>query len=274
MDENIPVCISYNKPFNEFLTPAGNSIKTWDLFTGRLKLVFEEVVPPIATPVISASAVGKDNFPEITAFQLDHAGRRYAVGDSSGRIIIMSHLNGAPMKSLTSHNTEVSIIIFFPEMSQIISAGHDNFVMVHDDSQLRDSRLLRKLDLRLRPTLLASSSFIKRVMSRDVPPMLIQKEVTAQSGPPPSGMSKEREKSKDAMSQDAITEDNKEALSSQQNVGMGGSAATSKGFSTRRTSFQENMFKSTLGGKERETAHHPNYMTQEFQIRAADVLTE
>ena len=89
--------LAYNRTFNEFLTPAGNTIKTWDLFTGRLKLLFQDVVPPL----LGKAPVGRDSAPEITAFSLDHAGRRYAVGDSTGRILILSHLNGATMKSLT-----------------------------------------------------------------------------------------------------------------------------------------------------------------------------
>ncbi len=118
VDESVPITIAYNRPFNELLTPAGNLIKTWDIFTGRLKLVFQDVVPPLpTTAAASTSALVKDIAPEITAFSLDHAGRRYAVGDSSGRIIIISHLNGAPMKNLTPHTSEVSFVLFFPEMA-------------------------------------------------------------------------------------------------------------------------------------------------------------
>ena len=58
-------------------------------------------------------------------------------------------------------------------------------------------------------------------------------------------MSKERERSKEGASHDVTIDDNKEPPNSLHNVG-GMSVATSKGFSTRRTSFHEMNFKSNV----------------------------
>ena len=87
VDETVPVDIGYNRAFDEFVTPANTSIKTWDIFTGKIKRVYQDVT----------------NAREITAFAIDHPCKRYAVGDFSGNTSIINHINGAFIKQLSSH---------------------------------------------------------------------------------------------------------------------------------------------------------------------------
>lgn len=77
-----------------FVTAAGNKIKIWSALNGDIDKIYIDITPF-----------------EITALALDTLKKRMIVGDSNGNVSLHNVLNGARIKMLTKHNSEIIHII-------------------------------------------------------------------------------------------------------------------------------------------------------------------
>jgi len=91
-------------------------VKIWDAVTGAIKVVITH----------------KDA--EITDFCFDDRGRKLFVSDHLGKIHVYHSSTGCLVKKLTSHNKEVSGMIYCQGDKNIITVSWDRSIAVHDES--------------------------------------------------------------------------------------------------------------------------------------------
>jgi hypothetical protein len=77
-----------------FITAAGNRVKIWSALNGDIDKIYIDITSY-----------------EITALALDSLKKRMILGDCAGNLSVHNVLNGAKLKSLTKHNTEIASII-------------------------------------------------------------------------------------------------------------------------------------------------------------------
>jgi hypothetical protein len=99
-------CGLYNAKALSFCTASGTTVIIWDAATGVLMRRYTDVTP---TP--------------ITAICLDDRQRKLLVADHAGHIVVLNYQNGAVMKSMQSHASEVSAMLYVHE--QRCARHHD-----------------------------------------------------------------------------------------------------------------------------------------------------
>lgn len=93
-DENFVVAIEYIQDTMSFITASGNKIKIWSALNGDITKIFIDISEH-----------------EITAMALDSLKKRMIIGDIEGNITVHNVLNGAKMKHLSKHNSEILSLI-------------------------------------------------------------------------------------------------------------------------------------------------------------------
>lgn len=129
-DENVSLCARFVPGSLCLLTPVGNKVKLWNLLTGEIKKIFSDL-----------------SRTDISALVLDSKAKRFIMGDMDGNVGVYNVTNGALLKSLTKHKSEIiGIIHAEPKndngIDMIISASIDNNIKIHDDRELGESKLL------------------------------------------------------------------------------------------------------------------------------------
>lgn len=77
-----------------FVTPAGNKVKVWNGLSGEVEKIFTELTKG-----------------EISGFCVDQQKRRMVVGDTLGNVGMYNITNGARMRNMGRHLSEVTHIV-------------------------------------------------------------------------------------------------------------------------------------------------------------------
>ena len=120
----------YDKIDNSILSYCLKKIKFWNPFTGKIKKAYEDPM---------------NN--EITALTMDTNMKRAFLGDNTGKIKCFNLKNGKYLKDLIFHNCEVNILVHSLALNIVCSCSIDNIVIIHNDSELTQTEIIRKLDL-------------------------------------------------------------------------------------------------------------------------------
>jgi len=112
------VAIEYIEEMLSFITASGNKVKVWSALNGDINKIFIDVSEH-----------------EITAMALDTLKKRMIIGDIEGNLTVHNVLNGAKMKNLTKHNTEIlSLHTTKNDVEMLISCSIDNEIRIFKES--------------------------------------------------------------------------------------------------------------------------------------------
>lgn len=93
-DENVSICTRFVPASLSLLTPVGSKVKLWNLLTGEVKKIFSNLTHA-----------------DISVLILDAIGKRFLLGDTEGFVGVYNVNNGALLKTLSRHKTEIISII-------------------------------------------------------------------------------------------------------------------------------------------------------------------
>merc|ERR1740130_1531769 len=127
-DSAIMVIVFSSRKF-EIATSVKNSIRIWCALTGDLLTVHNNVIEG-----------------NITAMSLGLGERRCFIGSDNGTINVINFACGAPLKSLTAHQFEVTEISLIPLKVLTLSVG-DKLIVVHDDATPGKASVLKTIDI-------------------------------------------------------------------------------------------------------------------------------
>jgi hypothetical protein len=131
----------------EIATSVKNSIRIWCALTGRLLTVHSDVIEG-----------------NITAMSLGLGERRCFVGSDKGELRVINFACGAPLKSLTSHQYEVTEIQCIPQKVLTLSVG-DKLVVIHDDTNPKKANVLKTIDISSAGTMLRMTHDIEKIVA-------------------------------------------------------------------------------------------------------------
>jgi len=131
VDDQLPLCAFYS-PYNKvILTPTNQRVKVWNALSGRL-----------------ANIYGGTQHGEISYVDMDQLQKRIFVGDSTGVTYVYNIKNGALIKTLAEHPSEVTYITScFAKNWQLIITFSSGMIIMHEDSELSDTKIWRKIVL-------------------------------------------------------------------------------------------------------------------------------
>ena len=127
-DDQITLACFYDKISKSIISFCLRKIKMWNIFTGKLKKVYEDPM---------------NN--EITALAIDVNMKRAFLGDNTGHIKNFNMKNGKLLKELESHAMEINILVHSLELNIVVSCSTDNIIKIHDDSELTESEVKKEL---------------------------------------------------------------------------------------------------------------------------------
>lgn len=125
-DENVSICAKFVPSNLSLLTPVRNKIKLWNLLTGEVKKIFSDITKN-----------------DISFVNLDEKSKRFMLGDTEGFIGVYNVNNGALLKTLQKHKSEIIGLRQSEKYKIIVSASLDNVVKIHEDNDLDESDCLR-----------------------------------------------------------------------------------------------------------------------------------
>lgn len=121
-------CGLYNQKSRSFCTASGMDIMVWDAASGHLMRRFADVTP---TP--------------ITSMCFDDRLRKLLVADHAGHIVVINYQNGALMKAMQRHSSEVSALLYVPNHRHVLSASWDRKLLVQDESPPDEGHLIKAM---------------------------------------------------------------------------------------------------------------------------------
>jgi WD40 repeat protein len=69
------------------------------------------------------------------------------IGDSAGETAVCNVINGAKIKNLPKHTSEVTKIVHIMSMNLFVTASTDNTIKFSDDKKINESDLVRTIPL-------------------------------------------------------------------------------------------------------------------------------
>lgn len=142
-DENVSICTRFVSSSLSLQTPVGSKVKLWNLLTGEVKKIFSNLTNS-----------------DISVLILDAISKRFQVGDTDGNVGVFNVNNGALLKTLSKHKTEIISIIHAKrridntqekekekDKDFIITCSIDNVIKISEDSQLNESELIRTIEV-------------------------------------------------------------------------------------------------------------------------------
>lgn len=114
-DDSITVAM-YNKITMSFVTASGRTVKEWNALTGMLENEYIDITDS-----------------NITSMCLDHRQRRLFIGDHTGKILVINYSNGAKMKELDRHKSEVTELLYLDDATEVYSCSWDGTLVNHID---------------------------------------------------------------------------------------------------------------------------------------------
>jgi WD40 repeat protein len=130
VDDNLPLAAFYTPTYHKILTPISNKVKVWNALTALPETLY------------AASAES-----EISFVEMDDWEKRMIVGDIKGRTRVYNIKNGALMKALADHKGEINCVTSNVAMAVIVTASLDMNIMVHDDKELTETKVLKVIDV-------------------------------------------------------------------------------------------------------------------------------
>ena len=127
-DDQIILACFYDKISKSIISFCLRKIKMWNIFTGKLKKVYEDPM---------------NN--EITALAIDVNMKRAFLGDNTGHIKNFNMKNGKLLKELEPHSMEINIMAHSLALNIVVSCSIDNIIKIHDDSELTESEVKKEL---------------------------------------------------------------------------------------------------------------------------------
>lgn len=128
-DQIIFSCI-YDKFSKSLISFSLRRIKMWNPFTGKIKKVYDD---PMGN--------------EITSLCLDKNMKRIFIGDNTGNIKCFNMKNGKFLKDLTSHDTEIKIVLHSLDLSVLITCSVDNLIKIHEDKDIFETSVLKEIKI-------------------------------------------------------------------------------------------------------------------------------
>ncbi len=162
VDDYVVTAVCYGPANNTIITPAGNKIKVWNALNGEVKKVFTD---------ISTSS-------EVTSFALDYFKKRCIVGFSDGECAVFNVLNGARLKTLSKHTSEVNFVMELHDLLQIITASiPEGTIKFNSDIEVNESEFLRKIDIKetneMKDSSLSSLAYRPGKLEKDIKMLFI-----------------------------------------------------------------------------------------------------
>ena len=128
--DDFPVVVAlYNSEMLTILTASGRSVRVWDVLTGKLKSTFKDIANS-----------------DITAMCLDDRKRKFLLGTHDGSIRVYNCANGVEMKSMVSHDAEVSSLLYMGADKLVISTSWDKRIIVHSELEDGMGKIVREMD--------------------------------------------------------------------------------------------------------------------------------
>ncbi|PRP89527.1 hypothetical protein PROFUN_00791 [Planoprotostelium fungivorum] len=111
---------TYNSTTATILTAGSDSVKIWDVYTGKMLRTYSGLCD-----------ISQNDY--ISAMCMDPFHKKIIVGTTEGSIMVLNYSNGALLRKLDCHNSVVSELIHTPEIGIIISASWDHTINIHDE---------------------------------------------------------------------------------------------------------------------------------------------
>lgn len=122
---------SYYNPYSyEIISICLRKIKLWNVFNGKVKTIYEDLMNA-----------------ETTAYCVDKAQKRIYLGDSNGKIKNFNMSNSSIIKEFTSHQKEISQLLYSQNMQILISLSTDQQLKIHNDYELLQNQIIKELDM-------------------------------------------------------------------------------------------------------------------------------
>ena len=148
-DDSLILGCIYNNFQNDLITFASKRVKLWDIYTGKVKIIFED-------PMEGG---------EITSFIHDREMKRFYIGDNLGKIKNFNLSTGGYLKSFFPHNTEIINLIHSSEYAFLITCSSDLVIKFQNDSELSTTELIKEINLNF---IISSLSTKNHIYIRDV----------------------------------------------------------------------------------------------------------
>ena len=148
-DDNLILGCIYNNFQNDLITFSSKRVKLWDIYTGKVKIIFED-------PMEGG---------EITSFAHDREMKRFYIGDNFGKIKNFNLSTGGYLKSFLPHHAEIINLIHTSELELLITCSSDLNIKFQSDSELSSTELIKEINLNF---LLSSITPKDHVYIRDV----------------------------------------------------------------------------------------------------------
>ena len=130
-DDNLILGCIYNNFQNDLITFSNKRVKLWDIYTGKVKIIFED-------PMEGG---------EITSFAHDIQMKRFYIGDNYGKIKNFNLSTGGYLKSFIPHKTEVTHMIHSSKFELLITCSSDLVIRFQNDSELTTTEILKEINL-------------------------------------------------------------------------------------------------------------------------------
>ena len=147
-DDNLILGCIYNHFQNDLITFSNKRVKLWDIFTGKVKIIFED-------PMEGG---------EITSFAHDIQMKRFYIGDNFGKIKNFNLSTGGYLKSFIPHKAEIIYLIHSFKFELLITCSTDLVIRFQNDSELSTTEILKEINL----SYLLSSTQIDHIYLKDV----------------------------------------------------------------------------------------------------------
>ena len=148
-DDNLILGSIYNHFQNDLITFSSKRVKLWDIYTGKVKIIFE-------SPMEGG---------EITSFAHDRQMKRFYIGDNLGKIKNFNLSTGGFLKSFISHQSEIVDLIHSSEYEFLISCSSDLVIKFQNDAELTTTELIKEINMNY---LFSSISQKEHITIRDV----------------------------------------------------------------------------------------------------------
>ena len=147
-DDNLILGCIYNNFQNDLITFSHKRVKLWDIFTGKVKIIFED-------PMEEG---------EITSFAHDKQMKRFYIGDNFGKIKNFNLSTGGYLKSFIPHKEEITHLLHSSKYEFLITCSSDLIIRFQNDSELTSTEILKEINIHY----LLSSAQIDNIYLKDI----------------------------------------------------------------------------------------------------------
>ena len=129
-DDQVICACYYDKVTKTLLSFCLKKIKMWNILTGKVKQIYDDIMGN-----------------EITAVTVDKNVKRGFIGDNTGKIKNINLRTGNAIKDLTPHTTEIKFICHSTCLNIVVSVSIDNVIKIHNDKELLETDVIKELNV-------------------------------------------------------------------------------------------------------------------------------